>query len=48
MLDVPKETLKAAPGFDKKNWPNMADASWSRTIDEYYRQGTASTGTTTK
>lgn len=34
-LDV--ETLKAAPGFDKGQWPDMADATWSKQVDEYYR-----------
>jgi hypothetical protein len=24
VLDVPKETLKDAPGFDKHHWPSMA------------------------
>jgi hypothetical protein len=28
VLKVDKDTLKNAPGFDKDNWPNMADASW--------------------
>ncbi len=36
VLDVPKERLEKAPGFDNKNWPNMADPNWSREIDEYY------------
>lgn len=36
ILDVPKDALKSAPGFDKNNWPNFADANWRATIDRYY------------
>lgn len=35
-LDVDIERLKEAPGFDKDDWPNMADPSWNSTIDAYY------------
>jgi len=36
ILDVAKETLERAPGFDKDNWPDMADASWSSQIHTHY------------
>ena len=36
VLKVDKDTLKDAPGFDKNNWPNMADASWTKKIHSYY------------
>lgn len=37
ILDVDKEKLKAAPGFDKDaKWPDFADKSWGNTIHEYY------------
>lgn len=36
ILDVDKETLKSAPGFDKSSWPDMADESWGRGIHEFY------------
>ncbi len=29
ILDIDKERLKNAPGFDKKNWPNLSDDNWS-------------------
>lgn len=29
ILDIDKERLKNAPGFDKKNWPNLSDDKWS-------------------
>lgn len=36
VLDVEKERLKSAPGFDKSDWPDMADQSWARGIHSYY------------
>lgn len=36
MLDVDIERLKNAPGFDKDEWPNMADATWNSTVESYY------------
>ncbi len=43
LLDTNEERLKDAPGFDKDNWPNMADSSWEKSIHSYY--GTESTST---
>ena len=36
ILPVDKERLKYAPGFDKKNWPSMANPDWSKDIDTFY------------
>lgn len=36
ILDVDKDRLTSAPGFDKDHWPDMADQSWSSEIDAYY------------
>lgn len=36
VFDVDPERLKSAPGFDKDNWPNMADPTWAKTIHTYY------------
>lgn len=36
ILDVDLERLKNAPGFDKDQWPNMADATWNSTVESYY------------
>lgn len=36
LLNVDIERLKNAPGFDKDQWPNMADSTWSSTIESYY------------
>lgn len=38
VLPVPKERLKAAPGFDKGQWPQMADRAWAQSIYDYYGQ----------
>jgi sporulation protein YlmC with PRC-barrel domain len=36
VLNVEKDRLKEAPGFDKAHWPNMADQSWAKEIHSYY------------
>lgn len=36
VLDVIKEKLDKAPGFDKDQWPDMADASWAQSLHDYY------------
>lgn len=40
VLDVDKERLKNAPGFDKDHWPSMADVTWAREVHDYYGQQT--------
>src|SRR5580704_3721917 len=36
LLDVDRATLERAPGFDKNNWPDMADQTWGAEIYTYY------------
>ena len=36
ILNINKERLESAPGFDKENWPQMADREWAQNIYEYY------------
>lgn len=36
VLNVDKETLQKAPGFDKDNWPQTGDTGWLTSIYEYY------------
>jgi sporulation protein YlmC with PRC-barrel domain len=36
VLNVEKKLLEKAPGFDKDNWPNMADATWGTGIHKHY------------
>ncbi len=35
-LNVPRDRLERAPGFDRDKWPNMADQSWAKGIHSYY------------
>ena len=36
ILNVNKQQLENAPGFDKDNWPDMADPNFSDQIHQYY------------
>jgi sporulation protein YlmC with PRC-barrel domain len=36
VLDVDKERLKNAPGFDTHNWPQMASQEWVTSLYSYY------------
>ena len=36
VLDVSKERLKEAPGFDADHWPSMADEKWNHDVYKYY------------
>jgi len=36
VLNVDKERLKNAPGFDKDAWPDMSDISWANGIHSFY------------
>ncbi|KGE00336.1 photosystem reaction center subunit H [Achromobacter sp. RTa] len=38
ILNVDKEVLKNAPGFDKDDWPRMADETWALSLHKYYDQ----------
>lgn len=42
VLNVSKERLQKAPGFDKDKWPNMADKGWGVSIHNYYGFNTPS------
>jgi len=46
-LDISVEKLKSAPGFDRRDWPDVADERWREEIDRHYRtqeeEGTAAT-----
>lgn len=46
MLNVDKEALKTAPGFDKNRWPDMANQQWKSEVERYWqgRAAGASTG----
>ena len=36
VLNASKELLEKAPGFDKSNWPDMADLAWGSKLYGYY------------
>ncbi|MBS1189722.1 MAG: hypothetical protein H6R10_1514 [Rhodocyclaceae bacterium] len=38
ILDVEKDHLKNAPGFDKDHWPSMADPTWANEVHSFYGQ----------
>lgn len=38
VLDVDETRLDNAPGFDKDNWPSMADRTWGSEIYSYYNR----------
>ena len=35
-LDVAKEALKDAPGFDQDRWPAMSDKTWAGGVHKFY------------
>jgi len=36
VLEIDKDRLKNAPGFDKDKWPDMADEAWGAGVHDYY------------
>jgi sporulation protein YlmC with PRC-barrel domain len=36
VLDISKEKLESAEGFDKDQWPSMADPEWATRLHKYY------------
>ena len=36
VLNIDKGRLEQAPGFNRNNWPDMADLVWQRQIHDYY------------
>lgn len=40
ILNVSKQRLKSAPGFDKDDWPDLNDTVWTNQIDSFYRDAT--------
>ena len=35
-MDLPKERIENAPGFDTDHWPDMANPQWKQDIHSYY------------
>jgi sporulation protein YlmC with PRC-barrel domain len=38
MLNITKERLEKAPGFDPDSWPLMTDEKWNREVYKYYER----------
>lgn len=38
VLNVSKEQLKDAPGFDKSNWPDFGDQNFTQGVEQYYQR----------
>lgn len=36
VIDLSKEALENAPGFDKDNWPDIHDRAWVGEVYQYY------------
>ena len=36
VINIDKEKLKSAPGFDPENWPNMANPEWTSNLHNFY------------
>lgn len=36
VLNVPKDKLQTAPGFDRNEWPKSADRQWGMEIHTFY------------
>jgi sporulation protein YlmC with PRC-barrel domain len=36
ILNISKDLLERAPGFDKANWPDMSDPAWGAQVYTYY------------
>jgi sporulation protein YlmC with PRC-barrel domain len=36
VIDIDQERLASAPGFEKENWPDMADNTWADEIQRHY------------
>lgn len=38
VLDIERERLEHAPGFDKHHWPSMADPGWATEVHAFYER----------
>lgn len=36
VLDISRDQLDSAPGFDREHWPKMADREWALQLHAYY------------
>jgi sporulation protein YlmC with PRC-barrel domain len=38
ILNIEKNKIQNAPGFDTEHWPNMADETWGDSIHDFYNK----------
>jgi sporulation protein YlmC with PRC-barrel domain len=38
VIDVDREMLQVAPGFDRDNWPDVANPDWDQEIRQYWEE----------
>jgi sporulation protein YlmC with PRC-barrel domain len=43
-LNIDKERIEQAPGFDKSHWPDMANQTWATELHNYYGTSGATSG----
>ena len=36
VLNLTKDQIERAPGFEKETWPEFTDERWNRTVHDYY------------
>jgi len=36
VLDIERERLESAPGFDHEHWPSMGDEAWAARVHEFF------------
>lgn len=43
-LNIDKERIEQAPGFDKSHWPDMANQTWATELHNFYGTSSSSSG----
>ncbi len=43
-LNIEKERIEQAPGFDKNHWPDMANQTWATELHNFYGTSRATSG----
>ena len=42
VVDTSRDKLAKLPGFDKEDWPDVANSDWDKLVDEHYQANPAS------
>ena len=43
-LNIEKERIEQAPGFDKNHWPDMANQTWATELHNFYGTSSSTSG----